>query len=84
MSPRRQGPRRCQPMAATVQTSLRATDSLTRWGGEEFIILTPNAPLRSATLMAERLREVIAATAIRLPRGPCDRTGVGPMHAAMR
>ena len=30
------------------------------------------------------LGEVIAATAIRLPRGPCDRTGVGPMHAAMR
>ena len=48
-------------LAATVQTGLRATDSLTRWGGEEFIILTPNAPLRSATRMAERLREVIAA-----------------------
>ncbi len=49
-------------LAARVRSSLRVTDSLTRWGGEEFVILTPNATLPSATLMAERLRATIAGT----------------------
>jgi diguanylate cyclase (GGDEF)-like protein/hemerythrin-like metal-binding protein len=47
-------------LVATVRSTLRAMDSLTRWGGEEFVVLNPNTPLLSATMMADRLREVIA------------------------
>ena len=49
-------------LAALVQSSLRVTDALARWGGEEFVILTANATLPAATLMAERLRASIART----------------------
>lgn len=47
-------------LAAQVQPSLRASDSLTRWGGEEFIVLCPNTTLSTAALFAERLRKKIA------------------------
>ena len=47
-------------LAAIVQSELRATDSLTRWGGEEFIVLCPNTTLSTVAMLAERLREKIA------------------------
>jgi len=49
-------------LASTVQATVRATDSLTRWGGEEFIILGPNTTLSTMSMLAERLREKIART----------------------
>lgn len=47
-------------LAALVRESLRTSDSLTRWGGEEFIVLCPNTTLATASLLAERLRNKIA------------------------
>jgi diguanylate cyclase (GGDEF)-like protein/hemerythrin-like metal-binding protein len=47
-------------LAAEIQSTYRATDSLTRWGGEEFVVLSPNTTLSSSTILAERLRERIA------------------------
>ena len=47
-------------LAAVLQSSLRATDSLTRWGGEEFVVLCPNTTLVTAAMLAERLREGVA------------------------
>jgi diguanylate cyclase (GGDEF)-like protein/PAS domain S-box-containing protein len=47
-------------LAAVVQPSLRTADSLTRWGGDEFVVLCPNTPLATVTVLAERLREQIA------------------------
>lgn len=47
-------------MAHVVQSSLRSADSLTRWGGEEFVVLCPNTTLSTAAMLAERLREKIA------------------------
>lgn len=49
-------------LAALVRESLRSSDSLTRWGGEEFIVLCPNTTLSTASLLAERLRNAIACT----------------------
>lgn len=49
-------------LAAVVRAALRPTDSLTRWGGEEFVVLAPNEPLDSAAKIAERLRETVART----------------------
>jgi diguanylate cyclase (GGDEF)-like protein len=44
--------------AATV--ALRGTDSLGRWGGEEFLLLLPDCPIDAACQVAERLRDSLA------------------------
>jgi diguanylate cyclase (GGDEF)-like protein len=43
-----------------VESVLRATDRLGRWGGEEFVVLAPDTALREASRLAERLRAEIA------------------------
>ena len=44
-----------------LRLALREQDSVARWGGEEFLILMPNATLEMASTVAERLRAQIAA-----------------------
>jgi diguanylate cyclase (GGDEF)-like protein/PAS domain S-box-containing protein len=41
----------------TIRSSLRSTDILARWGGEEFVVLTPMENLDSCRQIAERFRE---------------------------
>ncbi|HXP96400.1 MAG TPA: diguanylate cyclase [Telmatospirillum sp.] len=41
--------------------NMRTTDQLGRWGGEEFVIVTPNSGLMVASLLAERIRKATAA-----------------------
>lgn len=43
-------------VASIVKAGIRETDCLVRWGGEEFLVLAPNADLENAHLLAERLR----------------------------
>lgn len=43
-----------------VSTSIRDSDLLARWGGEEFMIVVPNASSGEAAALAEKLREMIA------------------------
>ena len=43
-----------------VESVLRATDRLGRWGGEEFVVLAPETDLGEASLLAVRLRVEIA------------------------
>ncbi|HPT49706.1 MAG TPA: diguanylate cyclase [Accumulibacter sp.] len=50
-------------VAATLKARLRKTDSLTRWGGEEFVVLCPHSTRASAAVLAERLCKQIATTA---------------------
>lgn len=40
-----------------VKGRIRRTDTLARWGGEEFIILLPNTKLEDAVKLAEELRQ---------------------------
>lgn len=47
-------------LSNTIRSSLRASDSLTRWGGEEFVILCPNTTADIVSRLAERLRRKIA------------------------
>ncbi|MDR3411126.1 MAG: diguanylate cyclase [Formivibrio sp.] len=46
-------------LAGVIRACLRATDSLTRWGGEEFVVLSPNTTLSTMSVLAERLRKKI-------------------------
>lgn len=49
-----------QWVAAMIEPALRSTKTFCRYGGEEFAIIVPDATLRHATTVAERVREVIA------------------------
>ena len=57
------GDRVLRELTDCVRAAIRLSDSLTRWGGEEFLVLMPNTGLSSATVLAERIRESIAAHA---------------------
>jgi diguanylate cyclase (GGDEF)-like protein/PAS domain S-box-containing protein len=51
-------------VAQTLSNNLRATDTLCRWGGEEFVALLPNAdPLLTRTL-ADRCRMLIESSSL--------------------
>ena len=61
-------------VANCIRATIRTTDSLTRWGGEEFLILLPNTDLINAVALAERIRESIARHAF---------NGVGTITASL-
>lgn len=48
--------------AAIVKDRIRASDTLCRWGGEEFMILLPQTDARSGYQMAEAIRALVAET----------------------
>lgn len=50
-----------QRVAGVLRTGVRATDSVVRWGGEEFLLVLPYCEQAAALLQAERLRERVAA-----------------------
>lgn len=52
-------------LSNTIRSSLRASDSLTRWGGEEFVILCPNTTAAIVSKLAERLRKKIATVSFK-------------------
>jgi diguanylate cyclase (GGDEF)-like protein len=48
-------------VARLVRHNLRKTDIFARWGGEEFIVVSPETDLDGMTVVAEKLRRVIEA-----------------------
>lgn len=46
-------------LAQLIQNQLRNSDILARWGGDEFLLLLPNATLENAAALTERLRASI-------------------------
>lgn len=53
-------------IARTLENSIRAQDVAARWGGEEFILLLPQTDVDEAAVIAERLRNAVAGTTLRL------------------
>jgi len=50
------GNRLLRQMAAAIRAELRYTDVAARYGGDEFIVLLPETPLKGALEVAERIR----------------------------
>jgi two-component system cell cycle response regulator len=53
--------------AQRIQASMRLYDAVGRYGGEEFLIVSPGCGLAEATEQAERLRKRISQEAFRVP-----------------
>lgn len=49
-------------IASLMAQSVRSTDLLARWGGEEFVVLLPNTDAPRALILADKLRLKLAAT----------------------
>jgi len=47
-------------IAKLVLENIRESDAFARWGGEEFVILTPNADVDNAVVLAEKIRKKIS------------------------
>jgi diguanylate cyclase (GGDEF)-like protein len=56
-------------MGSLLRRNLRSTDLCARYGGEEIIVLMPGTEILQAQLTADRLRESIASTPLRLADG---------------
>jgi len=48
-------------IARIIQTTIREVDTAARWGGEEFVVLSPNTSKEKAQLAAERMRKAVAS-----------------------
>ena len=58
------GDRALIEIANLLRTTVRETDILCRWGGEEFAVLMLDCPLDSAKVIAENLRQAVEQTPI--------------------
>lgn len=46
-------------LAQLIVNTVRTTDIVTRYGGEEIMVIAPSTPLKTAANLAERLRKII-------------------------
>ncbi len=60
------GDRCLQAFAQVVQSSIRSTDQLARWGGEEFLILLTDTDFGLAVACLERVRTQVAQMVVEL------------------
>ncbi len=50
-----------------LKSMLRTTDSLARWGGEEFLVLCPGTKLEGSTAIAEKIKAAIEEYSFSVP-----------------
>jgi diguanylate cyclase (GGDEF)-like protein/PAS domain S-box-containing protein len=60
-------------VARRLVPNVRASDTLARWGGEEFLLLAPSTALPEALAVAEKMRRMIEG---------CPFAGAGPLSAS--
>lgn len=53
-----------QQSAAIFRQNCRSTDTVGRWGGEEFLIVCPETDLNNGVLLAEKLRKALCENAM--------------------
>lgn len=66
-------------LSKLVRSQIRTTDSLVRWGGEEFVVLCGDTPLQNAQLLAEKLRVAIEGSVLIKQRQVTCSFGVAEM-----
>jgi diguanylate cyclase (GGDEF)-like protein len=49
-----------QEIAQVIQRSIRDVDTIARWGGEEFVVLSPNTSTENAKLAAIRILNAVS------------------------
>lgn len=72
-----------QLTAQVINEDLRGVDTLGRYGGEEFVVILPQADVEGATIMAERIRASIERKQMPLVGHVTASLGVAtyPLHA---
>ncbi len=63
------GDRVLRQVGSLLAANVRAMDSAGRYGGEEFLIVLPETDADAAASVAEKLRRIVARTAVELPDG---------------
>lgn len=58
-----------QQVTAALYRAVRATDFISRYGGDEFAIILPEAGLEKAILVADKLKTTLMTTRLHLPNG---------------
>jgi len=61
-------------IAAILRRMCRASDLIVRWGGDEFVVMFPDADLDNASALAESIRSAVAKQLYRIPGGQTVRT----------
>jgi diguanylate cyclase (GGDEF)-like protein len=46
-------------IAELMQNQLRSSDTIARWGGDEFVLLLPNVSLQNAVLLLDRVKQAV-------------------------
>jgi len=77
-----QGDKVLRKIADVVGKTVRVSDTLCRWGGEELVVLAHNCALDQAAILAEKVRKAIETTAmVSLPDGSAITTSAGVSEA---
>ncbi len=63
------GDRALMVITETLKTSLRKSDILGRYGGDEFMIILPDTTLAGAHCLAEKIRSAVEELELKLPDG---------------
>jgi diguanylate cyclase (GGDEF)-like protein len=74
-------------VAHEIAGAVRASDTIARWGGEEFLVLLPDTPLHGARICAEHIRAAVerisAPLAVTVSLGTAELGDGEPAHLAI-